>query len=154
MPKLPALDPSGVEPRVGTPFPEPFNSKMAPREKRPLAAPLGLQKLGVNLTTLLPGKMSSIRHFHTREDEFIYILEGEVVLVTDAGEQSLGAGACVGFPAGVEDAHHFVNRSKAPARYLEVANRDAEDRAHFPHDDLSIERAADGRPRFVTGKKA
>ena len=75
---------------------------------------------------------------HTREDEFVYVLEGEVVLVTDAGEQALRAGDCAGYPAGRSDGHHFVNRSGAPARYLEVGNRDPADRAFYPDDDLQM----------------
>src|SRR5215204_2862276 len=108
--KLPALDPASVAPRSTSGYPEPFRSRVLPREKRALGDALGLTHIGVNLTTLPPGKESSMRHHHTREDELVYVLEGEVVLVTDAGEQILVAGTCAGFPAGSGDGHHLINR--------------------------------------------
>src|SRR4029079_7325662 len=86
--KPPALDPAGVTPRTGCGYPEPYRSKVLPREKRALGDALGLTKIGVNLTTLSPGKESSMRHHHTHEDEMVFILEGEVVLRTDEGEQT------------------------------------------------------------------
>ena len=94
---------------------------------------------------MLPsGGQSALRHWHTREDEFVYVLDGEVVLVTDAGEQTLRAGDCAGYPAGRQDGHHFVNRSGAPARYLEIGNRDPDDAAFYPDDDLAWIEDADG----------
>ena len=86
--------------------------------------------------TLPPGGQSALRHWHTLEDEFVYVLEGELALVTDAGEQTLHAGDCAGYPAGKADGHHFVNRSGAPASYLEVGNREEADTAHYPDDDI------------------
>jgi uncharacterized cupin superfamily protein len=127
----PALEPRSLEPRTTSLYPEPYRSRVLPREKRALGAALGLTKLGINHTTLLPGKESSMRHFHTREDEFVFVLEGEVVLCTDDGEQLLTAGMCAGFPAGVERGHQLVNRSAEPAVYLEVSNRDPEDGAEY-----------------------
>src|SRR5512143_2302037 len=109
--KPPALDPATVSARSSSGYPEPFRSRVLPREKRALGDALGLTKIGVNLTRLMPGKESSMRHWHTLEDELIYVLEGEVVLVTDGGEQTLVAGTCAGFPAGSRDGHQFVNRS-------------------------------------------
>jgi uncharacterized cupin superfamily protein len=103
-----------------------------PREKRFLGKALGLTQFGVNLTTLPPGKESSMRHWHTREEEFVYVLEGEVVLRTDAGEQLVRAGQCVGFPAGSGDGHQLVNRSDRPARYLEVGTCDETDEVFYP----------------------
>lgn len=147
--KRPALDPADVSPRTGSGYPEPFRSLVLPREKRALGDALGLTKVGVNLTTLLPGKQSALRHFHTREDEMVFVLEGEVVLRTDEGEQVLTAGMCAGFPAGAKDGHHFVNRSDRPARYLEISNRDPEDSAEYPDDDLAYHKAPDGSPRFT-----
>jgi uncharacterized cupin superfamily protein len=132
----PALDPQSLEPRTGSGYPEPYRSRVLPREKRPLGNALGLLKIGVNQTTLPPGKESSMRHWHTHEEEFIYVLSGEVVLRTDAGEQTLTAGMCAGFPLGTSDAHQLVNRSAAPAVYLEVSNRDPADRAFYPDVDL------------------
>src|SRR3954468_6147666 len=101
MPPLrpPALDPAAVNPRSTSGYPEPHRSRVLPREKRALGDAVGLTKIGVNHTTLPPGKESSMRHWHTREEEFIFVLSGEVVLQTDAGEQTLIAGMCAGFPA-------------------------------------------------------
>lgn len=135
---LPALDPASVPGRRGSGYPEPFRSRMGDRVKRRLGDACGLTRFGVNLVTLGPGGQSALRHWHTREDEFVYVLEGEVVLVTGAGEQVLRAGDCAGYPAGRSDGHHFVNRSGAPARYLEVGNRDPADRAFYPDDDLQM----------------
>ncbi len=146
--RRPALDPSTLPARNASGYPEPFRSRVLPREKRALGDALGLTKIGVNLTTLLPGKQSSVRHSHTHEDEMVFILEGEVVLRTDGGEQILGAGTCAAFPAGDPDAHHLVNRSDRPARYLEISNRDAADIAIYPDDDLKLTRNADGSFEF------
>jgi uncharacterized cupin superfamily protein len=134
--RLPALDPRDVEPHTGSGYPEPFRSRVLPREKRFLGEALGLRSFGVNLTTLPPGRESSMRHWHTLEDEFVYVLEGEVVLRTDAGEQLLSAGQCVGFPAGSGDGHQLVNRSDGPAVYLEVGSRDEADRVFYPDVDM------------------
>lgn len=134
--RLPALDPASVEPRTHSGYPEPFRSRVLPREKRPLGDTLGLTKVGVNLTTLAPGRESSMRHWHSHEDELIYLIEGEVVLRTDAGEQTLVAGTCAGFKAGSGDGHQLVNRGKVPAVYLEISNRDPADAVVYPDVDL------------------
>ncbi len=134
--RLPALEPDAVEVKRGSGYPEPFKSRMGDRVKRRVGEACGLTRFGVNLVTLGPGGQSALRHWHSREDEFVYVLEGEVVLVTNAGEQVLRAGDCAGYPAGKPDAHHFVNRSDKPARYLEVGNRDDADVATYPDDDL------------------
>jgi uncharacterized cupin superfamily protein len=150
--RLPALDPLTVDERRGSGYPEPFRSRMGDRAKRRLGDACGLTRFGVNLVTLGPGGQSALRHWHTREDEFVYVLEGEVVLVTDAGEQRLHAGQCAGYPAGTGDAHHFINRSGKPARYLEIGNRDDADTAYYPDDDLKFADTGDtyvhkdGRP--------
>lgn len=136
--KKPALDPKDLEPRSTSGYPEPFRSRVLPREKRALGDALGLTKIGVNLTTLPPGKESSMRHWHTHEDELIYVVEGEVVLRTDGGEQVLRAGMCAGFAAGSRDGHQLVNRSDRPARYLEISNRDEHDTAEYPDVDLAL----------------
>jgi uncharacterized cupin superfamily protein len=136
----PALDPAEVEAVSRSGYPEPFRSRVLPREKRALGDRLGLTKIGINLTTLPPGKESSMRHWHTREDEFVYVVSGEVVLITNAGAQVLRAGMCAGFPAGNGDGHHLVNRSNQPATYLEISNRDAEDGAHYSDVDLDLPR--------------
>jgi uncharacterized cupin superfamily protein len=146
----PALDPAQVKPRTSSGYPEPFRSRVLPREKRALGDALGLTKIGVNLSTLLPGKESSMRHFHSHEDELVFVVEGEVVLRTDAGEQLLTAGMCAGFPAGARDvAHQLVNRSDRPARYLEISNRDPHDTGEYPDDDLAYRKGPDGKLMFL-----
>ncbi len=135
-PKLPALDPATVEERRGFSYPEPFLSRMGERVKRRLGDACGLTRFGVNLVTLGPGGQSALRHWHTLQDEFVYVLSGEVVLITDGGEQVLGPGMCAGYPVGSRDAHHFVNRSREPAIYLEIGNRTPGDNAFYPDDDL------------------
>jgi uncharacterized cupin superfamily protein len=134
----PALDPSTVTPVSRTDYPEPYRSRVLPRERRRLGQALGLTRLGINQMTLHPGKVSSMRHWHTYEDEFIYVLEGELVLRTGAGEQVLRAGMCAGFPAGVEDGHQLINRTDRPATYLEVSNRDADDSAYYSDPDVDL----------------
>ena len=133
---LPALDPAAVPERRGSSYPEPFRTRVADRAKRRLGEACGLTRFGVNLVTLGPGAQSALRHWHTLEDEFVYVLEGEVVLVTEGGEQLLSAGMCAGYPAGRRDAHHFVNRGSAPVRYLEIGSRIDGDNAFYPDDDL------------------
>jgi uncharacterized cupin superfamily protein len=145
----PALDPTQVQPRSTSGYPEPLRSRVLPREKRALGAALGLTKIGVNLTTLPPGKESSMRHFHTREDELVFVIEGEVLLRTDEGEQILTAGICAGFPAGARNGHQLVNRSDTPARYLEISNRDPEDSAEYPDVDLAYRQGPDGSAVFT-----
>lgn len=147
--KLPALDPADIQPRSTSAYPEPFRSRVLPREKRALGDAFGLATIGVNLTTLGPGKESSMRHYHTREDELVFVLEGEVVLITDEGEQVLCPGTCAGFKAGSTNAHHLVNRSGRPARYLEISNRDEEDSAAYPDVDLAYSRKPDGSHGFT-----
>jgi uncharacterized cupin superfamily protein len=142
--KRPALDPAGVQPRSSSGYPEPFRSRVLPREKRALGDALGLTRIGVNLTTLSPGKESSMLHHHTCEDELVFVLEGEVVLRTEEGEQTLTAGTCAGFPAGVRNGHQLVNRSDRPARYLEISNRDPADTAEYPDVDLAYHKGSDG----------
>jgi uncharacterized cupin superfamily protein len=133
---LPALDPATAPEVRGSGYPEPHKSRMGDRVKRKLGDACGLTKFGVNLVTLGPGGQSALRHRHTLEDEFVYVLSGEVALVTNDGEQALTAGMCAGYPAGSRDAHHFVNRSAAPATYLEIGNRIEGDNAFYPDDDL------------------
>jgi uncharacterized cupin superfamily protein len=130
------IDPSALKANTGSGYPEPYRSQVLPREKRALGDAAGLTKIGVNHTTLAPGRVSSMRHWHTVEDELIYVLAGELVLVTDAGERPLRAGQCAGFPAGHRDGHQLVNRGTAPAVYLEISNRDDADAAHYPDVDL------------------
>jgi uncharacterized cupin superfamily protein len=144
--KLPALDPATVGERRGSGYPEPFRSRMGDRGKRRLGDACGLTRFGVNLVSLGVGGQSALRHWHTLEDEFVYVLSGELTLLTDAGEQTLTAGTCVGYPAGSGDAHHLINRSRAPATYLEIGNREEADEAFYPDDDLAL---VDNGTRYV-----
>jgi uncharacterized cupin superfamily protein len=143
----PALDPMTLEPVSRSSYPEPYRSRVMPREKRQLGVSLGLQKIGVNRTTLPPGKESSMRHWHTHEEEFVFVLEGEVVLRTQAGEQVLKAGSCAGFPSGRNDGHQLLNRSGKPAVYLEVSNRDAEDTVYYSDTDVDMIATPEGMTR-------
>lgn len=147
----PALDPETLEPRRGSSYPEAFKAPVRARGKRVLGEALGLTRYGVNLVTLEPGAWSAQRHWHTKEDEFVMVLEGQVVLVTDAGEQELRAGMVAGFPGGKADGHHLVNRSNRPALYLEVGDRDPEDEVHYPDVDLFLKRTPEGH--VFTDKK-
>jgi uncharacterized cupin superfamily protein len=117
-------------------YPEPFASRMKGREKRPLGDLFGLSNFSVNLAHLLPGASSSLRHAHTKQDEFIYILHGNPVLITNAGESQLSPGMCAGFKAGTSNAHQLLNRSSNEVVYLEVGDRSAGDSAIYPDDDL------------------
>ena len=144
-----AIDPSTLPARSTSGYPEPFRSRCLPREKRAVGDAFGLTKIGVNLTTLPPGKESSMRHWHTVEDEMIYVLEGEVVLRTDEGEQVLRAGMCAGFRAGDSNGHQLINRSDKAARYLEISNRDPADGAHYNDVDLAMHRDAAGKNVFT-----
>lgn len=129
-------------------YPEPFASRMGGREKRPLGDRFGLRNFGVNLTTLKPGAMSALRHAHTRQDEFVYVLQGRPTLVTDAGRTPLAPGMCAGFAARTGDAHHLVNETDEDVLYLEVGDRTAGDSASYPDDDLQAV-AVDGRWTFL-----
>lgn len=117
-------------------YPEPFATRMAGREKRPLGDMFGLSNFGINLTTLLPGAGSALRHAHSKQDEFIYILRGYPVLVTDAGETQLAPGMCAGFKAGTGNAHQLLNRTRDEVHYLEAGDRSAGDAVMYPDDDL------------------
>ena len=130
-------------------YPEPFYSRMKRREKRRLGDLFGLTNFGVNLTRLAPGGLSSLRHAHTRQDEFVYILEGRPVLVTDAGETPLAPGMCAGFKAGTGDAHHLRNRTEKVVWYLEVGDRTAGDSATYPDDDIQAKAAPGGGWAFA-----
>ncbi len=117
-------------------YPEPFASRMKGREKRPLGDVFDLSNFGVNLTRLVPGAISVLRHAHSKQDEFIYILHGHPMLITNAGETQLSPGMCAGFKAGTGDAHQLVNRTSEDVSYLEVGDRSAGDSAVYPDDDL------------------
>ena len=131
---IPAMD---LPARTGTIYPPPYAAAMAGRAKRALGDAFGLTQFGVNLTILAPGAASSERHWHEQEDEFVYIIEGEVILIDETGEQRLTSGMCAGFRAGFPNAHKLVNRSDAPVTYLEIGTRSESDRAHYPEADMA-----------------
>lgn len=147
--QLIALNAADAAPRTRpSNYPEPFASMMAPRIKRPLGELFGLRNFGVNLTELPPGAVSALRHAHTRQDEFIYILSGRPVLRTNAGDTALAPGMCAGFRAGSGDAHCLWNPTAEPVRYLEIGDRTPGDEAQYPDDDLRAT-LVDGRWRFT-----
>ncbi|MGN6210411.1 cupin domain-containing protein [Asticcacaulis sp.] len=129
-------------------YPEPYASRMNGREKRVLGDIFGLENFGVNLTRLHPGALSALRHAHSRQDEFIYILAGRPTLVTDEGETPLEPGMCAGFRAGTGNAHHLVNQTDAPVVYLEIGDRTPGDAAIYPDDDLNAV-LTEGKWRFL-----
>jgi len=129
-------------------YPEPFFSRMSKREKRPLGDLFGLRNFGVNLTTLHPGAESALLHSHSRQDEFVYILEGNPTLATDMGEADLSPGMCAGFPAGGL-AHHLINRTGQNVVYLEIGDRALGDEGSYPADDLKAVLGADGKWVFA-----
>lgn len=130
-------------------YPKQFADRLGDRIKRPLGDLFGLTIFGVNLTTLPPGAMSALRHAHTRQDEFVYILEGTPTLVTDSGETPLKPGMCAGFKCGTGDAHHLVNKSTTDVVYLEIGDRTLGDEASYPDDDIVAIKTGDGSRKFT-----
>jgi uncharacterized cupin superfamily protein len=130
-------------------FPEPLASLMKGRTRHPLGNQFGLTNFGVNLTYLPPGSISAPRHSHSRQDEFLYVLEGTPVLVTDAGETPLRPGMCAGFKSGSGNAHHLRNGSDTTVVYLEIGDRTADDVVTYRDDDVQIVQASDGRLQVV-----
>lgn len=117
-------------------YPEPFASRMAGRTKQPLGDLFGLSNFGVNLTRLAPGASSALRHAHSKQDEFVYILEGSPTLLTDEGATTLAPGMCAGFAAGTGNGHCLRNDSDGDVVYLEIGDRTPGDSAEYPDDDL------------------
>ncbi len=134
---LVAISASEATPRTKpSNYPEPFASRMIGREKRPLGDVFALTNLGVNLTRLAPSASSALRHAHSKQDEFIYILEGSPVLITDAGETQLSPGMCAGFRASTDNGHQLLNRTTKDVVYLEIGDRTTGDSAFYPDDDI------------------
>lgn len=129
-------------------YPEPFASRMAGREKRPLGDLFGLTNFGVNLTRLAPNAVSALRHAHTKQDEFIYILQGHPTLHTDDGRTPLSPGMCAGFKAGTGNGHHLINETTEEVVYLEIGDRTPGDEGSYPDDDLEAS-LVDANWRFV-----
>ncbi|MEO8525641.1 MAG: cupin domain-containing protein [Caldimonas sp.] len=129
-------------------YPEPFASRMEGRHKRPLGDLFGISNFGVNLTRLAPGAVSALRHAHTKQDEFIYVLEGNPTLHTDEGLTALEPGMCAGFKAGTGNGHRLVNGTDEEVLYLEVGDRTPGDEGTYPDDDLCA-RLVDGHWAFT-----
>ena len=136
---MPKIDVKTAPERKGSGYPAPFHEPCAERVRKTLGDAGGLTQFGVNLLTLAPGSWSSQRHWHTTEDEFVYVLSGEVVLIDDAGEKILRAGDAVAFPMGDRNGHHLVNKSAAPAVCLEVGTRSDDDFCSYPDIDMQID---------------
>jgi uncharacterized cupin superfamily protein len=146
------IDLSTATVRRGSGYPPPYDAPCKARVRQQLGDAAGLTQFGVNLLTIEPGVWSSQRHWHSAEDEFVWVLEGEVTLISNAGEEVLRAGDCAGFPAGEANGHHLVNRSGSAAKVLEIGSRSAEDGCHYPDCDMKAEpgddfyRHRDGTP--------
>jgi uncharacterized cupin superfamily protein len=130
-------------------YPEPFASRMAGREKRALGDLFGLSNFGINLTRLAPGAISALRHAHSKQDEFVYILQGHPTLLTDAAATLLEPGMCAGFKAGSGNGHQLLNETAKDVLYLEVGDRTPGDEGLYPDDDLKALLQAGGGWNFV-----
>jgi uncharacterized cupin superfamily protein len=145
-----AIRASETAPRAKqTGYPAEMAAMVAGRLKRPLGDLFGLTNFGVNLTRLAPGAYSALRHAHAKQDEFVYLLEGEAVLITDAGETLLEAGMCAGFKAGTGDARHLHNRSQNDVLFLEVGDRSAGDSVSYPDNDVVAVFGSDGNWKYT-----
>jgi uncharacterized cupin superfamily protein len=136
--RVPKIDIAATPPRQGSSYPAPFAEMAKDRTKQALGNAGGLSDFGVNLVTLPVGAWSSQRHWHLLEDEFVYVLSGELTLVTDAGETRLGTGECAAFPKNTPDGHHFINKSTSDAVYLEIGARSGRDTISYPDIDLHL----------------
>jgi uncharacterized cupin superfamily protein len=135
---MPKIDIASIPARTGSTYPEDFRQVVEGRERRPLGNAGGLTQFGVNLTVLKPGAASSLRHWHEKEDELVFILQGELILVEDGGETPLGPGDAAAFKAGVANGHHLVNRSGRDAVLLEIGTRSGQEVAHYADVDMLV----------------
>jgi uncharacterized cupin superfamily protein len=140
-----------VKPRLGTGYPPQFADNCKPREKRTLGDQFELTQFGVNLTTLPPGCWSSLRHWHRNEDEFVYVLDGEITLVDDSGAHLLRPGMCAGFKAGNGNGHHLINRGKITAHYIEIGSRFADE--DVVYSDIDMKGSVRGGGPYVMTRK-
>jgi uncharacterized cupin superfamily protein len=138
------INPDNVPLRTTSVYPDVFKSGLIGRVKQALGNTAGLKNFGVNLVSLNPGSYSALRHWHRKQDEFIYIIQGEATLITNAGEEILTLGMMAGFPAGEENGHQLLNKSQAMVIYLEVGDRTLEDEVYYPDDDLIAKSSDDG----------
>jgi uncharacterized cupin superfamily protein len=141
---MPKIDIAKAKVRTEGVYPQPWRGVTNGREKAVLGNVAGLSQFGVNLTRLKPGAASALRHWHEQEDEFVYVLEGELTLIEDGGETVLRAGDAAGFKAGVANGHHLVNKSQRDALYLEVGTRAMRERGHYPGLDLIYHKDENG----------
>ena len=141
---MPKIDVDQIPIDTATGYPPPFNKAVEGRSRKRLARLAGLTQFGVNICTLKPGAASSQRHWHENEDEFVYVLDGELVLREDGGETVLKAGEAASWKAGVANGHCLVNRSNRDAVFIEVGSRAAAERAHYSEVDLAFERSDKG----------
>jgi len=135
---MPKIDVDALDFKATSGYPTPFQACVAGCSRKPLGNAAGLSQFGVNLTRLEPGSMSALRHWHENEDELVYVLDGELILIEDGGETVLKANDAAGFRAGVANGHHLVNRSERPATYLEIGTRAKTERGHYPDVDLAV----------------
>ena len=145
---MPKLDLTQVPVKTGSIYPEPYAAMMKGRSSLRLGDAGGLTQFGVNLVTLEPGALSSLRHWHLAEDEFVMVTAGECVMVQDDGETVMRPGDCAAFPAGSTDGHHFINRSDRPAQFLVVGTKAPREVATYSDVDLRVELEG-GKARFT-----
>jgi uncharacterized cupin superfamily protein len=144
---MPKLDLSQAPVKTGSIYPAPHDAEVAGRSSLRLGDLAGLTQFGVNIVVLEPGARASMRHWHEKEDEFLIVLEGELLLVDEAGEHPMRPGDCAAFKAGEADGHHMVNRSEAEARFLVVGSKAADEVAHYPDHGLKLVMEG-GKPMF------
>jgi len=145
---MPKVDLAKVPVKTGSIYPSPYAAMMAGRSSLRLGEAGGLTQFGVNLVTLEPGALASLRHWHLKEDEFAIVLDGELCLIEDGGETPMRPGDCAAWKAGVANGHHFVNRSDRPARFLVIGSKIADEVASYADVDMKIH-MNDGKPRFT-----
>ena len=145
---MPKIDLDAVEARTGSTYPEPYAAQMGGRAFQALGDAAGLTQFGVNLVTMPPGAISSLRHWHTGEDEFVWVVSGELALVQDGGETVLRAGDAAGFKAGDPDGHHLQNRTSATASFLVIGTRATSDTCTYP--DVDLINRTDGARNWFT----
>ena len=145
---MPKIDLAKVPVKTGSVYPSPYAEMMAGRSSLRLGDAGGLTQFGVNLVTLEPGALASLRHWHLKEDEFAIVLEGELFLIEDEGDTPMRPGDCAAWKAGVANGHHFVNRSDQPARFLVIGSKIADEVASYSDVDMKIHMNG-GKPRFT-----
>lgn len=145
---MPKIDLAKVPVKTGSIYPAPYAELMAGRSSLRLGDAGGLAQFGVNLVTLEPGALASLRHWHLKEDEFAIVLEGDLTLIEDGGETAMHPGDCAAWKAGVANGHHFVNRSDRPARFLVIGSKIADEIASYSDVDMKVHMNA-GKPRFT-----